>query len=83
MSQLSFDTLQGRELVFERGPDPGHPYRAEVDGHAVLIRLGDFPVEAMHTLIVDGEEGDEFDDWPKAWKRPGKSRFLDWMRGKA
>lgn len=76
MSGLTLMAVSERELEFEVGPDPGHPFKAEVDGHQVLIRLGDFPVEAMYTLIVDGEEGEEFDDWPPAWKRPEKKSFL-------
>lgn len=70
MIVLTFRELSERALVFERGPDPGHPFQLELDRRLVLIRLGDFPVEPMYTLVVDGVDVDEFDGWPHRWERP-------------
>lgn len=46
------------------------PYAAAVDGRAWLVRVNDFPAEAFYTLIVDGREVGDFDDWPDGWLRP-------------
>lgn len=58
-----------REVTWGPGPDTELVYAAEVDGQRWTIRLGDFPDEALYTLIVDGEEVARFDDWPAAWRR--------------
>ena len=46
------------------------PYAARVDGRDWLIRVNDFPAEALYTLIIDGREAGGFDDWPERWTRP-------------
>ncbi len=48
---------------------PEFPYKAIVDGEVWTVRVNDFPVEELYTLIIDGQEMVEFNDWPKAWKR--------------
>lgn len=50
--------------------DPTHPYAAEIDGEKYLIRLNDFPDEHLYTLLVDGNDVADFDDWSACWKRP-------------
>jgi len=65
----------GREVVWRDGASPVFPYVAGVDGHDLVIRLGDFPEEDLYTLIVDGVEVGAFNDWPSTWdrSRPGAS----------
>jgi hypothetical protein len=46
------------------------PYAASADGRDWLIRVNDFPAEAFYTLIVDGREIGDLDDWPPVWRRP-------------
>lgn len=46
------------------------PFTAEVDGKRYTIRLNDFPAEPMYTLISDGIELDDLEDWPVAWVMP-------------
>ena len=50
-----------------------HPYRAFHEGQELLIRLNDFPAEHLYTLIADGREITNFDDWAAAWSRAPKS----------
>jgi hypothetical protein len=39
--------------------------------HQVMtIRVNDFPAEPLYTLLVDGEEVEDLEDWPEAWTRP-------------
>ena len=33
------------------------------------VRLNDFPEEPLYTLIVDGEEIINFNEWPSEWGR--------------
>jgi hypothetical protein len=48
------------------------PLQAEVGGSVWVLRLGDFPDEAMYTLYVDGEPCGQLDDWPEKWERPAR-----------
>lgn len=66
------DDPRERGVTWGRGPDAEWVFVAEVEGQRWQIRLGDFPAEAMYTLVVDGEEVMSFDDWPGAWRRPGR-----------
>lgn len=66
------DPLQ-RRLTWSRGPDSETIYVAEVEGRRWAIRLGEFPVEPLYTLLVDGAAVLSFDDWPPAWRRPAPS----------
>jgi hypothetical protein len=60
-----------RRVTWRKGPDPEFIYIAVVGDEHWVIRLGDFPAEPLYTLMVDGEDVLEFDDWPPAWQRPG------------
>ena len=62
----------GREVVWRDGASAVFPYVARVDGHDLVIRLGDFPEEDLYTLIVDGVEVGAFNDWPSTWDRSGR-----------
>ena len=57
-------------VVWREGTDPDYPYLAAHAGEQWLVRLNDFPDESLFTLIVDGVEVGDFDDWPPAWERP-------------
>jgi hypothetical protein len=46
------------------------PYRAQVRGKTLTIRVNDFPAEPLYTLLVDGQEVEDLEDWPAAWVRP-------------
>jgi len=59
--------LMRESIVWEKSPDPEHPFVAQHNGRKCLLRLNDFPADHLYTLIVDGEEIVDFDDWPKQW----------------
>ena len=40
---------------------------AEIDGAKWDIRINNFPDEILYTLLIDGVEIYDFDDWPTAW----------------
>jgi hypothetical protein len=49
--------------------DVEHPYQATVGRQTWVIRLNDFPEEPLYTLIVDGKDVIDFDNWPPRWLR--------------
>ncbi|MET7425669.1 hypothetical protein [Dactylosporangium sp. NPDC005555] len=57
-------------IRWEHSGDGEFPYHAEVDGRALTVRVNDFPAEPLYTLIVDGSEMVDLDDWPTVWRRP-------------
>lgn len=63
------DDPRERAVTWRKGHDPEYIHDAEVDGRRWVIRLGEFPVEPLYTLLVDGVEVLSFDDWPPAWRR--------------
>jgi hypothetical protein len=68
---MTADELMTRKLSWAKASDPLHPFRTQVDGHTLTIRLNDFPEESMYSLLIDGNAVSDFDDWPKIWSRPG------------
>ena len=45
------------------------PAAARYGGHALELRLGDFPAEELYTLLVDGVAVLSFSQWPTSWSR--------------
>ena len=59
-----------RSIAWHRTPRAEFPYEATVDGQHWEVRVNDFPAEALYSLLVDGRETANYDEWPPAWKRP-------------
>ncbi|GAA0445626.1 hypothetical protein Acor_75840 [Acrocarpospora corrugata] len=57
-------------IVWSHTGDGELPYRASVGGDALTIRVNDFPAEPLYTLIVNGHEYLDLEEWPSAWVRP-------------
>lgn len=47
----------------------GFAFEAVFCGRIFKLRLNDFPEEPLYTLIVDGKEIINFNDWPSKWRR--------------
>ena len=62
--------FQETEITWHATGDGEFPYRVRHEGRELTIRVNDFPAEPHYTLIVDGSEATDLDDWPPAWKRP-------------
>ena len=60
-----------RPASWRRSGKAEFPYAASVAGQNWVIRLNDFPIDPMYTLLIDGGEVGNFDDWPSCWQRPG------------
>jgi len=68
MSTKVIDYL-AEKLAWQKTADPKHPYETNLDGERCVIRVNDFPDEHLYTLIVNGVEVADFDDWSATWKR--------------
>ena len=68
---------QRETITWEETKDPEYPYSSKVDQDTCLIRLNDFPVESLYTLIVNNEEIEDLEDWPDRWIISTKSRDTD------
>lgn len=61
---------QERPILWQQTGDGEFPYRAEVEGRLFTIGVNDFPAEPLYTLLIDGQEVEELEDWPPAWIKP-------------
>src|SRR5437588_10582633 len=61
-------------IVWSEQEDVEYPYIALLKGKALRLRLNDFPNQHLYTLVVEGENNLDFDDWPRAWRRQQDSR---------
>lgn len=69
MSALS--TYRKKAVTWQENDDPEFPYVADVDGRRWMIRMNDFPEEQLYTLLIEGDEVESFNDWPRpSWQRP-------------
>lgn len=64
-------------IAWEATGDGEFPYAAAHRGHSFVIRVNDFPAEPLYTLLSEGEEIEDLEDWPPAWIRPGRQGSSD------
>jgi hypothetical protein len=56
-------------IAWTRTDDAAFPWEAHPKGQHWRIRLNDFPDDHMYTIVVNGAELGDFDDWPETWDR--------------
>ena len=56
---------------WQRTTDGEWPFRAEVEGHVLRVRVNGFPAEPLYSLFVDDEHVTDLEDWPPVWVKPG------------
>ncbi|MDM8549767.1 hypothetical protein QUF72_06810 [Desulfobacterales bacterium HSG2] len=59
-----------RSIVWNKTKDAEFPFEVYINQRRVTIRLNDFPVETLYTLLIDNKPVSDFDDWPENWRRP-------------
>jgi hypothetical protein len=47
-----------------------------VVGGWLSLRINDFPIEPLYTLICEGKELQDLEDWPRAWVHPAPPKEL-------
>lgn len=57
-------------VIWRSSANVEYPYKGELDGEKLVIRVNDFPDENLYTLLVNDVEVANFDDWPKQWTKP-------------
>jgi hypothetical protein len=67
--RLSAEKRHAAPIQWTHSGDGEFPYQATVENRALQIRVNDFPAEPLYTLIVDGEDIEDLEDWPSAWKK--------------
>ena len=57
-------------VAWEPGTSAITPFRAIVHSELWAVRVNDFPdYPHLYTLLRDGDEIGDFDEWPSAWTR--------------
>jgi hypothetical protein len=46
------------------------PCEAHIQAERWTIRVNDFPAEPLYTLLVDGRDQIDLEDWPAPWRKP-------------
>ena len=70
MSTKTVTNYLAEKIDWKRTTDPQYPFSAKFEGEKYVIRLNDFPEENLYTLVMNGKEVADFDDWPATWSRP-------------
>lgn len=70
------DRLLATPMVWAHTGDGLVPYTTTNDDRIFRIRINDFPEEPLYTLMFDGEEITDLEDWPEQWTRPGTPQVL-------
>ena len=66
---LSPVALASFPIPWERTGHVQIPYRARVGGRALTLRANELPARPRYTLIADGSELEDLDDWPASWDK--------------
>lgn len=70
------EKLVATRIPWEHTGDGEVPYSAKLGQATLAIRVNDFPAEPLYTLIANGEEIVDMDDWPAAWEMPPMPQAL-------
>jgi hypothetical protein len=57
-------------IDWERTLDAEYPYRTTISGKRCTIRVNDFPAEPIYTLVINGLDALDLEDWPAVWTKP-------------
>ena len=57
-------------IDWERTLDGEYPYRTTISGKRCTIRVNNFPAEPIYTLLIDGQDALDLEDWPAVWTKP-------------
>lgn len=63
-------------LVWQHSGSAEFPYTTDARGRRFTIRINDFPEESMYTLMAEGRELQNLEDWPAKWTMPDPPQEL-------
>ena len=58
-----------KKVNWSRTDNYATPWETCVDGVNWQVRINDFPDDYFYTLLVDGKNTGNFNDWPETWQR--------------
>lgn len=56
-------------ITWRESADVSHPWRACHEGRSWRLRVVEYPLPGLYTLIIDGREIGIVETWPDAWAR--------------
>jgi hypothetical protein len=56
-------------IAWSRTGDGEFPYRAEFRGCMLTLRVNDFPAEPLYSVLCEGQNLGDLEDWPSTWVR--------------
>lgn len=62
--------LSAQALVWRKTEDAEFPFAGEIGGRPALVRINDFPAEPLLSIIVEGQNVGNLEEWPAAWAKP-------------
>lgn len=68
--ESELDRLMCRRLQWKATGNGEFPFESVIDGEKAFIRVNDFPLEQMYSLIVNSVEIGDFDALPNEWNVP-------------
>ena len=71
MQPVLSDALEA-QVDWSRTGDPEFPFEASIASRSWRIRINDFPEQPLFTLLVDGTEVGDIEEWPEPWSRPAR-----------
>ncbi len=75
-NQLAKYDLTTIPVAWKHTGDAEFPYTADVRNRRFTIRINDFPAEPLYTLIAEGRELQDLEDWPGGWEKPAPPKAL-------
>lgn len=55
--------------VWTRTGNGEFPLRGEIGDRPALVRVNDFPAEPLYSVIIDGQNVGNLEDWPATWTK--------------
>jgi hypothetical protein len=63
--------LVAQKINWQHSNDSFHPYEATVDGNELKLRINsDYPETDLYTVLKNGKEIEEINNFPATWTRP-------------
>jgi len=78
LKEAASQRRHNRPILWSNTGDGEFPYRTELDGYTLIVRVNSFPAESLYTLLINNVEVEDLEHWPKAWVRPGRPRSGAW-----
>lgn len=61
--------LESEPLQWDRTGNGEFPFRTEHGDQALIIRVNDFPVDPLYSVLAEGQTLGHLEDWPPAWRK--------------